>query len=168
MATLVQALKEAAVTTSVIFIIVIGGIIFARFLTYSGLVDIISTGLLGLGSEKYVYLAGFALLFLVLGCFIEPIAIMVMTLPIMFPVMVKAGFDPIWLGVVAVKLAEISVLTPPVGLNVFVVKSSSPVPVTLGQVFAGVTPFIVLDLASLVLYVLFPEVLLWLPNLMKT
>ncbi len=107
-------------------------------------------------------------LFLVLGCFIEPIAIMVMTLPIMFPVMVKAGFDPIWLGVVAVKLAEISVLTPPVGLNVFVVKSSSPVPVTLGQVFAGVTPFILLDLLSLVLYVLFPEMLLWLPNLMKT
>ncbi|MBM3383605.1 MAG: TRAP transporter large permease [Betaproteobacteria bacterium] len=168
MKSMVEVLKEAAVTTSVIFIIVIGGIIFARFLTYSGLVEIISTGLLGLGTDKYVYLLGFVLLFLVLGCFIEPIAIMVMTLPIMFPVLVKAGFDPIWLGVVAVKLAEISVLTPPVGLNVFVVKSASPVPVTLGQVFAGVTPFIVLDLLSLVLYVLFPEVLLWLPNLMKS
>ena len=125
-------------------------------------------GLLGFGTGKYVYLVGFIVLFIVLGCFIEPIAIMVMTLPIMFPVMVKAGFDPIWLGVVAVKLAEISVLTPPVGLNVFVVKSSSPVPVTLGQVFAGVTPFILLDLLSLVLYVLFPEMLLWLPNLMKS
>jgi tripartite ATP-independent transporter DctM subunit len=167
MKSLVEVLKEAAVTTSVIFIIVIGGIIFARFLTYSGLVEIISSGLLGLGTGKYVYLAGFVLLFLVLGCFIEPIAIMVMTLPIMFPVMVKAGFDPIWLGVVAVKLAEISVLTPPVGLNVFVVKSASPVPVTLGQAFAGVTPFIILDLLSLVLYVMFPEMLLWLPNLVK-
>ena len=166
--TLVEALKEAAVTTSVIFIIVIGGIIFARFLTYSGLVDVISVGLLGLGSGKYVYLLGFLVLFLVLGCFLEPIAIMVMTLPIMFPVMVKAGWDPIWLGVIAVKLAEISVLTPPVGLNVFVVKSASPVRVTLGQVFAGVTPFILLDLLSLVLYVLFPEVLLWLPNLMRS
>ena len=165
---LVEVLKDAAVTTSVIFIIVIGGIIFARFLTYSGLVDIISRGLLDLGTGKYVYLIGFIVLFIVLGCFIEPIAIMVMTLPIMFPVMVKAGFDPIWLGVVAVKLAEISVLTPPVGLNVFVVKSSSPVPVTLGQVFAGVTPFILLDLLSLVLYVLFPEMLLWLPNLMQS
>jgi C4-dicarboxylate transporter, DctM subunit len=167
MRTLVEALKEAAVTTSVIFIIVIGGIIFARFLTYSGLVDVISVGLLGLGSGKYVYLVGFLVLFLVLGCFLEPIAIMVMTLPIMFPVMVKAGWDPIWLGVVAVKLAEISVLTPPVGLNVFVVKSASPVPVTLGQAFAGVTPFIILDLLSLVLYVVFPEMLLWLPNLVK-
>ena len=168
MKSLVEVLKDAAVTTSVIFIIVIGGIIFARFLTYSGLVDIISRGLLDLGTGKYVYLIGFIVLFIVLGCFIEPIAIMVMTLPIMFPVMVKAGFDPIWLGVVAVKLAEISVLTPPVGLNVFVVKSSSPVPVTLGQVFAGVTPFILLDLLSLALYVLFPEMLLWLPNLMQS
>jgi TRAP-type C4-dicarboxylate transport system permease large subunit len=161
---LVNVLKDAAVTTSVIFIIVIGGILFARFLTYSGLVTTISTYLIGLGVSKYTYLLCFILLFTVLGCFIEPIAIMVMTLPVMFPVMKEAGFDPIWLGVVAVKLAEIGVLTPPVGLNVFVVKSSSPIPVTLGQAFAGVTPFIVLDFLSLGLYVAFPEMITWLPN----
>lgn len=164
---LVDVLKEAAVTTSVIFIIVIGGILFARFLTYSGLVTTISTYLIGLGVSKYTYLLCFVLLFTLLGCFIEPIAIMVMTLPIMFPVMKEAGFDPIWLGVVAVKLAEIGVLTPPVGLNVFVVKSSSPIPVTLGQAFAGVTPFIVLDFLSLGLYVAFPEMITWLPNLVS-
>ncbi len=163
---LIEVLKEAAVTTSVIFIIVVGGILFARFLTYSGLVTMISSALVALGTDNYTYLLGFVVLFIALGCFIEPIAIMVMTLPIMFPVMMEAGFDPIWLGVVAVKLAEISVLTPPVGLNVFVVKSSSPIPVTLGQVFAGVTPFILLDLLSLGLYVAFPEMILWLPNLM--
>ena len=71
-----------------------------------------------------------------------------------------------WLGVVSVKLAEIGVLTPPVGLNVFVVKSSSPVPVTLGQVFTGVMPFIAMDFLSLVLYVFFPGMITWLPNLM--
>jgi TRAP-type C4-dicarboxylate transport system permease large subunit len=81
--------------------------------------------------------------------------------------MKESGFDPIWLGVVSVKLAEIGVLTPPVGLNVFVVRSSSPIPVTLGQVFAGVTPFIVLDFLSLGLYVIFPEMITWLPNLMS-
>jgi len=162
---MIDVLKEAAVTTSVIFIIVVGGMLFARFLTYSGLVTSISSAILGLGSGKYTYLFGFILLFIVLGCFIEPIAIMVMTLPIMFPVMMEAGFDPIWLGVVSVKLAEIGVLTPPVGLNVFVVKSSSPIPVTLGQAFAGVTPFIVLDFLSLGLYVAFPEMITWLPNL---
>lgn len=162
---LIEVLKEAAVTTSVIFIIVVGGMLFARFLTYSGLVTMISTALLSLGTGKYTYLLGFVVLFTILGCFIEPIAIMVMTLPIMFPVMKEAGFDPIWLGVVSVKLAEIGVLTPPVGLNVFVVKSSSPIPVTLGQAFAGVTPFIALDFLSLGLYVAFPEMILWLPNL---
>ena len=163
---MVEVLKEAAVTTSVIFIIVVGGILFARFLTYSGLVTLISSTLLEFGTGKYTYLLGFVVLFAVLGCFLEPIAIMVMTLPIMFPVMKDAGFDPIWLGVIAVKLAEIGVLTPPVGLNVFVVKSSSPIPVTLGQVFTGVTPFILLDFLSLGLYVAFPEMILWLPNLM--
>ena len=163
-----EVLKEAAVTTSVIFIIVVGGMVFARFLTYSGLVDIISKELLSFGTGKYTYLIGYVVLFTILGCFIEPIAIMVMTLPIMYPVMVAQGFDPIWLGVVSVKLAEIGVLTPPVGLNVFVVKSSSPIPVTLGQVFTGVVPFIALDFLSLVLYVIFPEMILWLPNLMKS
>ena len=162
---LVEVLKEAAVTTSVIFIIVVGGMLFARFLTYSGLVTTISSAMISLGVGKYTYLLGFVVLFTILGCFIEPIAIMVMTLPIMFPVMMQAGFDPIWLGVVAVKLAEIGVLTPPVGLNVFVVKSSSPIPVTLGQAFAGVTPFILLDFLSLGLYVLFPGMITWLPNL---
>jgi len=162
---LIGVLKEAAVTTSVIFIIVVGGMLFARFLTYSGLVTTISSFMIGLGADKYTYLLCFVVLFTVLGCFIEPIAIMVMTLPVMFPVMKEAGFDPIWLGVVAVKLAEIGVLTPPVGLNVFVVKSSSPIPVTLGQAFAGVTPFILLDFLSLGLYVIFPEMILWLPNL---
>ena len=168
MGSLMEVLKEAAVTTSVIFIIVVGGMVFSRFLTYSGLVDIISRELLSLGTGKYTYLIGYVILFTILGCFIEPIAIMVMTLPIMYPVMKAQGFDPIWLGVVSVKLAEIGVLTPPVGLNVFVVKSSSPVPVTLGQVFTGVVPFIALDFLSLVLYVMFPEMILWLPNLMKS
>ena len=167
MGTLVEVLKEAAVTTSVIFIIVVGGMLFARFLTYSGLVTMISTALLSLGTGKYTYLIGYVVLFTILGCFIEPIAIMVMTLPIMYPVMKAQGFDPIWLGVVSVKLAEIGVLTPPVGLNVFVVKSSSPVPVTLGQVFTGVMPFIALDFLSLGLYVAFPQMILWLPNLMS-
>jgi len=162
---LIEVLKEAAVTTSVIFIVVVGGILFARFLTYSGLVTTISSAMIGLGLSKYAYLFGFVLLFTILGCFIEPIAIMVMTLPIMFPVMKEVGFDPIWLGVIAVKLAEIGVLTPPVGLNVFVVKSSSPIPLTLGQAFAGVTPFILLDFLSLGLYVAFPGMITWLPNL---
>lgn len=164
--TLVETFKDATITTSVLFIIVVGGILLARFLTYTGLVSEVSQVLLALELSKYLYLLSFAVIYLVLGMFIEPIAIMVMTLPVMFPVMVGAGFDPIWLGVIAIKLAEMSLMTPPVGLNVYVVRSSSPIPLSLEDVFAGVTPFLLMDCITLTLLIVFPDIALVLPNLM--
>jgi tripartite ATP-independent transporter DctM subunit len=164
--TLIDTFKDAGVTTSVIFIIVIGGIIFARFLTYTGLVTTVSEYLLALALDPYVYLMCFAAIYLVLGMLIDPIAIMVMTLPVMFPIMVGAGFDPVWLGVISIKLAEISLITPPVGLNVYVVRSASPIPLTLEDVFAGIWPFLILDFLTLGLLIAFPQIVLALPNLM--
>ena len=165
-ATLVDTFKDAGITTSTIFIIVIGGILLARFLTYAGLVTEISDWLLALDLPPLMYLLAFALLYLVLGMMIEPIAIMVMTLPVMFPIMTGVGYDPIWLGVISIKLAEISLMTPPVGLNVYVVRSASPVPLRLEQVFAGVMPFLATDLVTLTLLIAFPSIVLFLPNLM--
>lgn len=164
---LIETFKDAGITTSTIFIIVIGGIIFARFLTYAGLVRDISDWMLALELAPIIYLLGFALLYIVLGMLIDPIAIMVMTLPLMFPVMTSVGYDPIWLGVIAIKLAEISLITPPVGLNVYVVRSASPVPLRLEEVFAGVTPFLVMDLVTLGLLIAFPSLTLVLPNMMS-
>ncbi|MHA1568239.1 MAG: TRAP transporter large permease, partial [Alphaproteobacteria bacterium] len=163
---LVETFKEAGITTSTIFIIVIGGILFARFLTYTGLVSDISDWLLALELSPILYLMAFAAIYLVLGMLIDPIAIMVMTLPVMFPIMVGVGYDPIWLGVIAIKLAEISLITPPVGLNVYVVRSASPVPLTLEDVFAGIMPFLLLDVFTLGLLIAFPSIVLFLPNLM--
>ncbi len=165
-ATLIETFKDAGITTSTIFIIVIGGIIFARFLTYTGLVGDVSDWMIALGLPPIAYLIGFAVLYLILGMLIDPIAIMVMTLPIMFPIMTSVGYDPIWLGVIAIKLAEISLITPPVGLNVYVVRSASPVPLSLEQVFAGVTPFLLMDVVTLALLVAFPSIVLFLPSLM--
>ena len=165
-ATLVDTFKDAGITTSTIFIIVIGGILLARFLTYTGLVTEISDWLLALGLPPLMDLLAFALLYLILGMMIEPIAIMVMTLPVMFPIMIGVGYDPIWLGVISIKLAEISLMTPPVGLNVYVVRSASPVPLRLEQVFAGVMPFLATDLVTLTLLIAFPSIVLFLPNLM--
>ena len=164
--TLVETLKVAGVTTCVIFIIVVGGTLFARFLTYTGLVANVSEALLALNLHKYLYLSCYVVIYFILGMFIEPIAIMVMTLPLMFPIMVGAGFDPIWLGVISIKLAEISLITPPVGLNVYVVKSASPIPLTLEDVFAGILPFLLLDIITLVLLIAFPQIVLVLPDLM--
>ena len=166
-AALVDTFKDAGTTTTVIFIIVIGGMLFARFLTYTGLVTSISDALLALQLHPYLYLLSYAVLYLFLGMFIEPIAIMVMTLPVMYPILMGAGFDPIWLGVISVKLAEISLMTPPVGLNVYVVRSASPVPLSLEDVFAGVTPFLLVDLITLGLLIAFPAIPLFMPNLMS-
>ena len=163
---LVETFKDAGITTSTIFIIVIGGIIFSRFLTYTGLVSDISDWMLALELSPIAYLLGFAILYLILGMLIDPIAIMVMTLPVMFPIMTSVGYDPIWLGVIAIKLAEISLITPPVGLNVYVVRSASPIPLRLEEVFAGVTPFIIMDVFTLGLLIAFPSIVLFLPNLM--
>ena len=164
---LVDTFKDAGITTSTIFIIVIGGIIFARFLTYTGLVGDISDWMLALELSPFMYLVGFAVLYLLLGMLIDPIAIMVMTLPVMFPILTGVGYDPIWLGVIAIKLAEISLITPPVGLNVYVVRSASPVPLRLEEVFAGVTPFLMMDFVTLGLLIAFPSIVLLLPNLMS-
>ena len=163
---LVDTFKDAGITTSTIFIIVIGGIIFARFLTYTGLVGDISEWMIALNLSPIAYLIGFAILYLILGMLIDPIAIMVMTLPVMFPIMTSVGYDPIWLGVIAIKLAEISLITPPVGLNVYVVRSASPVKLRLEEVFAGVTPFLIMDVFTLALLIAFPSIVLFLPNLM--
>lgn len=163
---LVDTFKDAGITACTIFIIVIGGIIFARFLTYTGIVGDVSDWMLGLGYPPIVYLLGFAILYIILGMFIDPIGIMVMTLPIMFPIMTSVGYDPIWLGVISIKLAEISLITPPVGLNVYIVRSASPVPLRLEQVFAGVTPFLLMDLVTLGLLIAFPSIVLFLPNMM--
>ena len=164
---LVDTFKDAGITTSTIFIIVIGGIIFARFLTYTGLVGDISDWMLALELSPFMYLVGFAVLYLLLGMLIDPIVIMVMTLPVMFPILTSVGYDPIWLGVIAIKLAEISLITPPVGLNVYVVRSASPVPLRLEEVFAGVTPFLMMDFVTLGLLIAFPSIVLFLPNLMS-
>ena len=163
---LVDTFKDAGITTSTIFIIVIGGIIFARFLTYTGLVGDISEWMIALNLSPIAYLIGFAILYLILGMLIDPIAIMVMTLPVMFPIMTSVGYDPIWLGVIAIKLAEISLITPPVGLNVYAVRSASPVKLRLEEVFAGVTPFLIMDVFTLALLIAFPSIVLFLPSLM--
>ena len=163
---LVDTFKDAGITTSTIFIIVIGGIIFARFLTYTGLVGDSSEWMIALNLSPIAYLIGFAILYLILGMLIDPIAIMVMTLPVMFPIMTSVGYDPIWLGVIAIKLAEISLITPPVGLNVYVVRSASPVKLRLEEVFAGVTPFLIMDVFTLALLIAFPSIVLFLPSLM--
>ena len=109
-------------------------------------------------------IVGIVIFYLVLGLFIDMVAAMFITLPILLPAVTHLGYDPIWFGVVVIVMAEIGLVTPPVGINVFVVSRYTGVPVE--DVFIGVTPHVIAHLAAIALLVLFPALVLWLPSTM--
>jgi TRAP-type C4-dicarboxylate transport system permease large subunit len=108
-------------------------------------------------------LALIMLMYLVLGCLMDAMAMIILTVPIIFPVITALGFDPIWFGVIIVMTVELGLIHPPVGMNVFVIKSVIP-DVSFSTIFYGVLPFIITDLIRLVILIAFPILALWLPS----
>jgi tripartite ATP-independent transporter DctM subunit len=162
---LVECLMESGRTTAMIFLIIIGANIFSTFLGLArlpmGLADFVT----GLALPKMVILSGIIIIFIILGCVMDCYAIMILTVPILFPVIEAMQFDPIWFGVLMVIVLEIGLITPPVGLNVFVLKSAAPdVPLTV--IFKGIWPFLLTALVAIVLLTVFPQIALFLPSLM--
>ncbi len=162
---LVECLLESGKTTAMIFLIIIGANIFSTFLGLArlpmGLVDFVT----GLALPKIVILSGIILVFLLLGCVMDCYAIMILTVPIIFPVIEAMQFDPVWFGVIMVIVLEAGLITPPVGLNVFVLKSAAPdVPLTV--IFRGIWPFLLAALFAIILIIIFPQIALFLPSYM--
>jgi TRAP-type C4-dicarboxylate transport system permease large subunit len=121
--------------------------------------------LTGLGVGPYGVLALIMLMYLVLGCLMDAMAMIILTVPIIFPVIKALGFDPIWFGVIIVMTVELGLIHPPVGMNVFVIKSVVK-DVDFTTIFKGVLPFILTDLVRLVILIAFPVIALWLPTRM--
>jgi TRAP-type C4-dicarboxylate transport system permease large subunit len=119
-----------------------------------------------LAINRYIILLIILLTYVILGCLMDCVAIMILTTPIIYPLVVALGFDPIWYGVIMVIVLEMGFITPPVGLNVFVIKGVSG-GVELGTIFRGIMPFLAACLVSLLLLILFPSIPLFLPGLMK-
>jgi TRAP-type C4-dicarboxylate transport system permease large subunit len=119
--------------------------------------------LTGLGIGAYGVLAIIMVMYLVLGCLMDAMAMIILTVPIIFPLVTALGFDPIWFGVIIVMTVELGLIHPPVGMNVFVIKSVIP-DVSFSTIFVGVLPFIVTDLLRLVILIAFPMLALWLPS----
>jgi len=159
--------KQAVEGTASIFIIAVGAGLFARFMALTGLPDYLAQLFLSDGHSQLILILQISLLYLVLGCFIDSIGIMLLTLPIILPMLNDANVDLIWFGVLVIKLLEIGLVTPPVGLNVFVIKSSLGNLVSLSQVFRGVLWFIAVDVITLGILIAFPEISTWLPSLME-
>lgn len=161
-----QGLVESASVTGSIFAIIVGGLFFSRFLVVGGVVDVFSDAVAGMFHTAGGVLAAFSLMYIVLGCFLDTASMMVITLPFVFPVVQTYGIDPIWFGIVFVKVIEISVITPPVGLNLYAVMGAAGKQVSFGQLVKGVLPFLLVDLITLALLVAFPAFSTWLPGLM--
>lgn len=160
------ALVETCRTSAAIFVILIGAVIFGYFLAITGAPFAIASWIGELPLPPLAILAIILLLYLVLGCVLDSLAMIVLTVPIIFPITQHLGFDPIWFGVLTVITIELGLITPPIGLNVFVIKSMET-NLKLSRVFKALLPFIAMDVARLVLLVAFPILVLWLPNSMS-
>jgi C4-dicarboxylate transporter DctM subunit len=162
---ILQSLLQATRTAAAVFTVLIGALCFGYFLTITQTPQNITAFLTGLGIGAYGVLALILLMYLVLGCLMDAMAMVILTVPIVFPVVTALGFDPIWFGIVIVMTVELGLIHPPVGMNVFVIKSVIK-DVNMSTIFVGVLPFVVTDLIRLVILILFPLLATWLPQRM--
>lgn len=160
-----ESLFDTGRTTAMIMFIFLGGVIFSRFLIITGLPQQFTAFIQGVAMHPLVILVAITILYVILGMFLDQTSVTVITIPIIFPVIVSLGFDPVWFGVFFVVLANLGQVTPPVGLVCFVIKGTVP-DCTLEEVFAGVAPFFIVELIALVILTAFPEIALFLPSRM--
>jgi len=165
--TLLHTLIETSTLTAMIFAIIIGGLLFARFLALSGVSEEIKFFLTETGLSNWVVVFLVTLLYLLFGMLMDAPSLLAISLPITYPVMTTIGFDPLWLGVYVIVLAEIGAITPPVGMNCFVVNGAANGLVKLEEIFKGLLPYLWACSLMLLLLVLFPEIVLYLPQKMK-
>ncbi|HCQ99973.1 MAG TPA: C4-dicarboxylate ABC transporter permease [Acidobacteria bacterium] len=160
-----KALEETALVSAMIFAIIVGGYLVARFLAVTGLTEQLVSVLVGMELGRVPFLMLLVVLYLVLGAMVDVFGMLVLTIPFVMPVVGELGIDPIWFGVFAVMMAELALVTPPIGANVFVMRRTAP-EVPMGDIFMGVLPFVVGELILIALIIVFPEIALWLPGRM--
>jgi len=165
LAALIDALLQTVRTTAMVFLILIGAHIFSPFLALSRIpVDLANT-LTGYALPALAVLAILLLAYLVMGMFLEGFAIMVLTVPIVFPIISALGIDPVWFGIFMVIVLEMGLISPPVGINVFVVKGIAE-DVPMGRIFAGILPFWIAMVVCVAIIIAFPQTVMFLPNTM--
>jgi TRAP-type C4-dicarboxylate transport system permease large subunit len=148
-----------------VLFLVAGATVFSYFLALSTIPAQVSVWIAGLAVSRFAVLAIIIVIYLGLGCFLDAISMMVLTLPVLFPVVESLGFHPIWFGVVAVLMMEAGLITPPVGLNVYTLAGIAK-EVPMAEIFRGAAPFLLAILLTVLLLTLFPQIVLFLPSLM--
>jgi C4-dicarboxylate transporter, DctM subunit len=158
-----RSLLQAVRTAAAVLTVLIGALLFGYFLTVTQTPQKVTIFLTALGLGRYGVLALIMLMYIALGCLMDSLAMIILTIPIIFPVIMQLGFNPIWFGIIIVMTVELGLIHPPVGMNVFVIKSVVQ-EVTFSTIFRGVLPFIATDLIRLVILIAFPILALWLPS----
>jgi tripartite ATP-independent transporter DctM subunit len=160
-----KSLLETARTSAMIFAIIVGVLIFVRFLAFSGMPSALADAIVALPVNRYIVLLAILGLYLVLGMFLDGIGMLLLTIPIMLPAVTALDFHPIFFGVLVVRMIEIGLITPPVGLNVYVLKGVAP-DIPIGTIFRGCGWFVAVDLINVAILVLFPQIILFIPQTM--
>jgi tripartite ATP-independent transporter DctM subunit len=164
--TLYAALLESARTTAMLFMILIGALMFSEFVNITTMPADLKDWVTRFEVSPMLVMAAICAIYVVLGTAMEELSMILLTIPVFFPVVVHLGFDPIWFGVVIVCVVEIGLISPPVGMNMFVLRTLLP-HVSTATVFSGVMPFMVADVIRLAILVAVPWLALWLPSLMR-
>lgn len=171
-----EALMETAKLTVMIFTLIWGVFLFVRFLGFVGLPSAFASWVLTLDLPPILIMVCILLAYAILGMFMDAIGMLILTLPVVFPAVLALGYDPIWFGIIVVKMAEICLITPPIGLNCFVVAGVSrelpseggrSMDIPLQDVFRGIVPFFVADVITVAVLLMIPELVLWLPEQMS-
>ena len=162
---ILASLLQATRTAAAVFTILIGAILFGYFLTVTQTPQKVTEFVTGLGFGRYGVLVLIMLMYLVLGCLMDAMAMIILTVPIIFPVITSLGFDPVWFGVIIVMTVELGLIHPPVGMNVFVIKTVVK-DVSFSTIFVGVIPFVITDIIRLAILIAFPVIAVWLPSQM--
>lgn len=159
------ALLRTVGVTSMIMFLVIGGNVMAFLLSTMTIPHYVTGAVMAMEPSKWVVLIMVNLILLAMGCLLDPMAIMVISLPIIFPIVTRLGFDPVWFGIVVTINVEMGMITPPVGLNLFILKGSVP-GITMKDIVGGSLPFLILLMIGLILIMVFPSLATWLPGRM--
>ena len=163
---LLDALGETGRLSAMILVIIIGALVFSRFIAVSGVAEDMVSWVAALPFNRYVILLMLILVYFVLGMILDVIGMLAVSLPLIFPVILELGFDPIWFGIVIVKVSEVALITPPVGVNVYVVAGIAEKDVSVERCFMAIFPFFLMDVLTIIILVMFPAISLWLPNTM--
>ncbi|WP_294289343.1 TRAP transporter large permease [uncultured Sphingomonas sp.] len=158
-----EAFAKTLSTTGMIYLIIFGAILFATFISVTGIADLMSQTVRNLHASPTVAIIAMAVLLLVLGSFLDGLALMLLTTPIFLPIAIELGYSPIWFGIFLVRTMEIGFVHPPLGLNVYVIQAIGK-DIPLGAIFRGIVPFLVADFVHLAMLIAFPLVTLWLPS----